>query len=620
MTQIFPNISSLANFFIAQKGETKPSSAFKVPGFSLGDQWPVGIPSGKNTPELPAIPKTFDNPINQTTGFEDFLSSQIMFNSFMPGTLPISTGNNPDIPPADMPLAPIESISIVSIKAGQLKQLASTQTIPVTFEIPAQNIPAEDNSIGAIPSEIIAKLQSPSPASIPAEMPEYISANTDLELSFKSSQDKAIPDSVQLSSTPAGQTKQDPINAITSNPEFAAPAVTSQRITEPVKVAIDASKLFSSNDHHISVNVISADNKSANSMIISMAQIKDLVKKFAGDIAIQIKSESPITSKNINHPEVMSKSIRPESTGVEKNYQVNLNSLLESDNSTEIGVLQRIILVSSLHKISKPIGPGNEPSQVSIDSKVATPEKLQPVFEKTISENTIVFQQNPKSDKISKNIPQIKLPNENDINKNPETTKDPAEAINPPQTIKAESEPTTNFYDKAQTIMKSPENIVSPSATTEPLTAGRQAEFLESAKIVSQVKAQFLSMAGNTEMTIKLKPENLGRVKVNLRLNDNKLEAVFRVDNPEVKRVLDAELPRLRVDWKLDSYRVETGLRDALSDSGSFDEHHGQARTSNSNIGRQLASDDSTNSAKNKSKDFDTNKFGNHNRLIDLMA
>jgi flagellar hook-length control protein FliK len=63
-------------------------------------------------------------------------------------------------------------------------------------------------------------------------------------------------------------------------------------------------------------------------------------------------------------------------------------------------------------------------------------------------------------------------------------------------------------------------------------------------------------------MVIDLKPESLGKIKIDLNYNKDKIEAVFRVDNTEVKAVLDAELPKLRSEMKLDSYRVEMNTND----------------------------------------------------------
>jgi flagellar hook-length control protein FliK len=84
--------------------------------------------------------------------------------------------------------------------------------------------------------------------------------------------------------------------------------------------------------------------------------------------------------------------------------------------------------------------------------------------------------------------------------------------------------------------------------------------------IAEQIRSRLQLAPGSSRMVIDLKPESLGKIKIDLNYEKNKVEAIFRVDNTEVKALLDAELPKLKSEMKLDSYRVEMNTNDLHHD------------------------------------------------------
>jgi hypothetical protein len=84
--------------------------------------------------------------------------------------------------------------------------------------------------------------------------------------------------------------------------------------------------------------------------------------------------------------------------------------------------------------------------------------------------------------------------------------------------------------------------------------------------ITEQIRSRLQLAPGSSRMVIDLKPESLGKIKIDLNYQKDKVEAIFRVDNTEIKALLDAELPKLKSEMKLDSYRVEMNANDLHHD------------------------------------------------------
>jgi hypothetical protein len=90
--------------------------------------------------------------------------------------------------------------------------------------------------------------------------------------------------------------------------------------------------------------------------------------------------------------------------------------------------------------------------------------------------------------------------------------------------------------------------------------SGRVVENID--KIINQLRSRLAVISGNTQMTIRLKPESLGRITVRLSYDGNKIEALFRVENPEVRQILEAEMSRLKAELNIDNCKVESALRE----------------------------------------------------------
>jgi flagellar hook-length control protein FliK len=121
--------------------------------------------------------------------------------------------------------------------------------------------------------------------------------------------------------------------------------------------------------------------------------------------------------------------------------------------------------------------------------------------------------------------------------------------------------------------------------SAEPLpgksTAGDNLDRAE--KIIGQIKSKFETAPEYTRMTINLKPESLGKIKLDFEYEGEKIKALLQVDNSKVKSILDADLPRLKHELKIDSIKVEIALSDFRQNSNqpnqrshfaNHDSHH----------------------------------------------
>ncbi|KPK64317.1 MAG: hypothetical protein AMK73_04695 [Planctomycetes bacterium SM23_32] len=73
-------------------------------------------------------------------------------------------------------------------------------------------------------------------------------------------------------------------------------------------------------------------------------------------------------------------------------------------------------------------------------------------------------------------------------------------------------------------------------------------------------EARYLHRNGRSEMTVRLHPPELGRMKVDVQMRDGRLEVRIRVENAEVRETLRSELTgldRSLRDAQLDLARLE---------------------------------------------------------------
>ncbi len=183
---------------------------------------------------------------------------------------------------------------------------------------------------------------------------------------------------------------------------------------------------------------------------------------------------------------------------------------------------------------------------------------------------------------------------------------------------------SVDLVSTQQAGIKDVSQTASVDNKTELYSVNDNKELIES--ITNQVKAKISSGSAGTRLTVNLKPEYLGKIDIEFTFDKNKLEAIFRVEKNEIRAILDSELPKLKQEFKIDSYRVETNPQSFHDDSqahngrNQFERMAGQNnpyRNGNSS-GGGLSDKTQINEITNNTKNVRTG-YG-HGKNIDLLA
>jgi flagellar hook-length control protein FliK len=568
MTQIFANITSLAEFLVSQKDQTKPNADESSPITGFED-----FLSGQMTINSP-------KDIQKSSDFG--ISTPIIEGAFEVSSKPILSMPNSAKPPVgqssmnleqalwqqqvvDANLIPTESVTPVQMMVSQLKLLASQQEIPLNLTVNR------------------------------AELKNLLDS-TLLQNAVDYSETKISTDILQvanLQSNQANSKNPNPIDAVLNQIQTnSSEQITHQknpaalpRSAETATLSIDADRLLQTNEDIISASLNNQDSV-PEPILVKVSELLKVINNNPESAFIQIKSNP---DKAISQAELNPQSVVKDKLQAEKSYVVNLNTLMTAKDNDSISVLQKVSLPKSAEivdsknnsgVVSAPAAKADQQSSTRIDqSSVFVAGNAE------IAENVTSTSRRVNSLKSEKPI---------GFDSQPVLTKVSNQEIQPIQSAKSGDNSLINIFSREHIIQQTSEfNGQSQPAAPSPEPSTFLAQHL---KIFNQIKSQLQTANGNTQLTIQLKPESLGKIKVELKTEGDKLNATFRVDNPDVKRVLDAELPNLKHDWKIDNFRIETNMRNAEDGSGSFANRQNQARMAD---GQSSNSSSRTNRAEN---------------------
>lgn len=115
-------------------------------------------------------------------------------------------------------------------------------------------------------------------------------------------------------------------------------------------------------------------------------------------------------------------------------------------------------------------------------------------------------------------------------------------------------------------------------ATTD---QGPAASIPEPARVIEQIVKQIevTNQQNNTEITIQLKPEHLGKMMIQLSLEEGKVTARFITDSQEVKNLLDTNISVLKQNLEANGIKVEkTEINYQLNGGEDFNQHFSGSR------------------------------------------
>lgn len=590
MTQVFTNVSSLADFLVAQKNlpKTQTDTQSPVSGFEdfLSSQLTIG-----DLPVNSLKASDFGND-NKQVDIEDSINSNVPIwelSGFIKLPMPqLAALNEQTIGQTlvDNGMSPSETIIPVQINLGQLKQMASQQNIPLSLTLN----PAELASITDINE--FTRTAIPIPG-----LPE-----------LEATQNPGLQPSQNMAELP--QLTQLQINKVKIKPT--AFISTMEKASQPqneknIRLTVDASKLIDAQESRITAN-ISQCNSVARETQVKVADLLNLIKEMPEKTIIQIKTiptyeNQTRTQFQIENPQEIPK--------FEKSYLVDLNSMVKKDDSESIGALQKMTMIKT--------APGQATinatalNNTSESTRIATFSDLK-VAELSVPIGEFIKSEQPDNRK-SDNQPIVKT---DSIEPRSPITKLANEEIQPIETNKSTDNSLTNAFSRGLDFNRAGNQI---ATERKPLSSSEPRNFIiKQQRILNQIQSQLKAVNGNTQLTIQLKPESLGKVKVELKTDGDKLNATFKVDSLDVKRVLDAELPNLKSDWKIDNFKVETNARGANDNFGNS-ANFNQARMSE---GRSSGASYRTNQSDNR-RDIQNQKAAKinsaaRNGRIDIFA
>ena len=136
------------------------------------------------------------------------------------------------------------------------------------------------------------------------------------------------------------------------------------------------------------------------------------------------------------------------------------------------------------------------------------------------------------------------------------------------QELSTEGTEVTNspiFAQNLDAALLSTTGIMASAKTTE--TQSPTTQVADMYQVVDQIVEQtkIITTAQNTEMVMKLKPEHLGELTLKVAIENGVVNASFHSNNPEVRSLIEASLPQLKLELastglKVDNVSVYAGL------------------------------------------------------------
>lgn len=328
------------------------------------------------------------------------------------------------------------------------------------------------------------------------------------------------------------------------------------------KLTFTVDKLFGQENQFVPVKII-AEGNNVFDYEISVGKLRELVKNYPDRILIEVKTVG-IDNNSI----VDNKSSSQSASSLARIDQINkyiifdLKTLLIQKDSESRSDIQKINVIEKIVITKVQITKG----QVGLEN----------LIEKNASDDQAVIFKNHQKEKIQKTnrtsverlITQTSQKTEKLINTAIDVTRGISERTWYKETVE---DVISRHYPGIK--LNETSDFASEKLPVEDGASARVVENID--KIISQLRSRLMVISGNTRMTIRLKPESLGRITISLSYDGNKIEALFRVENPEVKQILEAEMSRLKAELNIDNCKVETALREFDRDfEPSYNRHH----------------------------------------------
>jgi len=553
--QMFFDISALANYFIAQKDQTSSGVREKIdkPGSvsfedfltSLSNQEISRKQESNGTDSAFTLPGLWlaqaVNESNSANGEMPFYVSQ---KNIVSSPYQIALNSNIQQTERAYSTRPVEAFEASLITANELKDISKSQAIIVTINIDQSLISKNMN----IDLDLLSTLNQINKTSL-----NYIDANSGTTI----------------------KTNQAETN-LNNNLDFIDQGK-SIDLSSYTKLSFAIDKMLSQEQAAIDVKAFDL-NKNLIEFKAPVEQLKQIVENYPDNIIVQIKAGG-----HSNQSYLASDSI-PVADSTEEYVLFDLKSLIQAEDMDKIKIVHKTV-------VSDRSNQGKNSAGLDIDllnnlrfNKIQTIniKDNSPLNNKMIELNDLLDQSviDPKKafsfSQKDQSLSQAKHAGEQAGN-NPKSEPDQTEkaainysgaksteiAQNPKSTGSSLNQSLSEVNSVQQGSIKTsdtPVDFKNAELLTGKNITGDNLEIIE--KIIGQIKSKFVTAPEYTRMTIDLKPENLGKIKLDFEYEGEKIKALLQVDNLKVKLILDADLPRLKSELKIDSIKVEIALND----------------------------------------------------------
>jgi len=412
------------------------------------------------------------------------------------------------------------------------------------------------------------------------------------------------------------------------------------------RITFTVDQLFKDNNRPVYVKVFDEADKVIDQKV-SVARLRELVEKYPDKILIDVKSSSLNSTKvNSDNRFVSQQVLKAELPIIQqadtvKSVIFDLRALLSKNDSDNINVIQKTtngdiqgidterVNISekgslnnnisepkagykfNLKPITEKIGPISDQPEFSLRT-ISESDNKDALFRLSAQIKSARSNDENSSKKANEKSKELQLSN----NKIVTDTKASIELGKGTKLSSINDDSVFKHQPGIKTQILSTDVKVENPIFNEPITS-KTAENVE--KIIDQLKSKLVINSKNTQIVIKLKPESLGRITINLKYEGEKINALFRVENPEVKFALDSEMPKLKANWKIDDFRVE--INNFENNSGPFNNNrHHFNRTEHDHLNRSLLSNNELSGNEPNANNKISNSANLYGGAIDLIA
>ena len=560
MGQMFFNIGQLADFLIADKAipQNLPSAspAVKFDDYiksltakasgqaEYTDAAKAGLPDFENTITQsgaaasisaadPASPNLFGTlTANASAKGPDQLIA--LLGGF--SARPAEGGNVPVAKPAN---DIVETFAQSSLQTIQIKDLIMAQAVPVKIELDKVNVKPGD-------------------------------------LAFQNSESKARD---AFSGIDPGQYYNGIVKQNEPLVSAIDPNIQLDRPVQPVNlraVYFTADQLF--NQDNSKIQIVAYDDRGKQyDLDLEPENLQRLINNYQGKLLVEAKSLPQLDMSNLRIDLLSAKNSGPDKA--EKSVIFDLKSLLKAKDVESVSVVNKTVIASA-HNDTRAVAE-NPNFNYLISQSLTRKQSIRPLgdmpeiktsnlensfanqaeFVKSTEQNNQAVRHNSESSDNGKDTKAASKDNANTQTSDVRTPANTGQSSTMEKPIAGQASTRLAGGEEISAIqhadLKAPAAIDSRNSEMMFIRTGGEGNIDMVESLVEQLKSQLTSNSHGTRMIIDLKPESLGKIRIDFKYHGDKVEALFKVDHSDIKMLLDSELNKLKNDFRIDSYKVE---------------------------------------------------------------